>query len=48
MQSVQDVVEDFVQRDAAFIPSLGNAQRWTDVLLELFLRYTRWDSAHGG
>ena len=37
MQSIQDVVEHFVQWDAAFVTSLGNAQRWTDVLLELVL-----------
>ncbi len=38
MQSIQDVIEDFVQWDAAFVPSFGNANGWTDVLLELFLR----------
>jgi len=38
MQSVQDVVEDLVKRDAAFVASFSNAQVWTDVLFELFLR----------
>lgn len=48
MQAIQDVVEDLVQRDAAFVASFGNTQRRSDVLLELFLRYTDGDSAHGG
>lgn len=48
MQSIQDVIEDLVQRDAACIASFGNAQGGTDVLLELVLRYTDGDSAHAG
>jgi hypothetical protein len=38
MQAVQEVVENLVQRDAAFVASFGNAQGWAEVLLELFLR----------
>src|SRR5690606_32977686 len=37
MQSIQDVIEDLVQRDAAFVTSFGDAQSRSDVLLELFL-----------
>jgi len=36
--ALQDVVENLVQRDAVFVASFGNAQTWSDVLLELFLR----------
>lgn len=48
VQSIQDVIEDLVQWDAAFIASFGNVQAGTDVLLELVLRYTDRDSAHAG
>ena len=46
MQSIQDVVEDFDQRDLADVASFGRPQQRSDMLVELFFGYTGRDSAH--
>jgi hypothetical protein len=46
VQAVQDVVEDFDQRDLAYQASFGGVQQGSDVLIELIFGYTGRDSAH--
>ena len=46
MQAVQNIVEDFVEGDFAFVASLGSAQIRSNILLKLFFGYTDGDSAH--
>jgi len=47
MQPIQDVVEDLVQRNLAYEPTLGSTQIGQDMLIELLFGYTDRDSAHG-
>jgi hypothetical protein len=47
MQSIEDVVEDFDQRDLAYIAPFGGTQPRSDMLIELVFGYTGRDSAHG-
>jgi hypothetical protein len=47
VQAVEDVVEDFDQRNLAYIASFGGTQQRSDMLIELFFGYTGRDSAHG-
>lgn len=47
MQAIQDVVEHFVQGYRAFIASFGGVQIGSNMVIELFFRYTGRYSAHG-
>jgi len=47
MEAIEDVVEDFDQRNLAYIASFGRPQQRSDMLVELFFGYTDGDSAHG-
>jgi len=47
MQAIEDVVEDFDQRNVAYVAPFGGTQQRSDVLIELFFSYTGGDSAHG-
>ena len=47
VQMIQDVIEDLDQGNLAFITSFGGAEKWSDMLIELFFGYTDRDSAHG-
>jgi len=47
VQTIENVVEDFVERNFAFVAPFGCIQERTDMLLKLFFGYTGWDSAHG-
>lgn len=47
MQPIQEVVEDFVQRDLVDKPPVSRAQIGQDMCLELLFSYTGRDSAHG-
>lgn len=47
MQAIEDVVEDFDQRNLAYVASFGRPQQRSDMLVELFFGYTGGDSAHG-
>jgi hypothetical protein len=47
VQAIQDIVEDFVERDFALVASLSGTQIRSNILLKLFFGYTDGDSAHG-
>ena len=47
MQTIQNVVEDFDQRNLAHKASFGGTQQGSDMRIELFFSYTDRDSAHG-
>ena len=47
MLTVQNIVEDCVKRDFAFVAALSRAQIGSNILLNLFFGYTAGDSAHG-
>jgi hypothetical protein len=46
VQAIEDVVEDFDQRDFAYVAPFGGTQQRSDMHIELFFGYTGRDSAH--